>query len=58
MAKGDIAHVEFPADDLARAGRFHAAVAGRDVGNMPEFPDYTLFNNGAIGLRGKIVAGS
>ena len=55
MAKGDIAHVEFPADDLGRAGRFYAAVAGWDLGNMPEFPDYTLFKNGAIGLRGKTV---
>ncbi len=55
MAKGDIAHVEFPADDLGRAGAFYQAVAGWDLGNMPEFPDYTLFKNGAIGLRGRTV---
>jgi predicted enzyme related to lactoylglutathione lyase len=56
MAKGDIAHVEFPADDLGRAKRFYAAVAGWELGQMGEFPDYELFKNGAIGLRGKNVA--
>ena len=53
MAKGDIAHVEFPADDIERATRFYTAVAGWEFGNMPEFPDYALFRNGAVGLRGK-----
>ena len=55
MAKGDIAHVEFPADDLPRAKRFYEAVAGWELGQMGEFPDYELFKNGAIGLRGKNV---
>jgi uncharacterized protein len=55
MAKGDIAHVEFPADDLGRAKRFYSAVAGWELGQMGEFPDYELFKNGAIGLRGKSV---
>ena len=55
MAKGDFAHVEFPADDLARAKRFYAAVAGWEIGQMPEFADYELFSHGAIGLRGKNV---
>jgi predicted enzyme related to lactoylglutathione lyase len=55
MAKGDIAHVEFPADDLGRAKRFYQAVAGWELGQMSEFPDYELFKNGAIGLRGKSV---
>ena len=53
MAKGDIAHVEFPADDLDRASRFYQAVAGWDLGEMDAFPDYRLFEHGAIGLRGK-----
>jgi uncharacterized protein len=53
MAKGQIAHVEFPADDIERATRFYAAVAGWEFGAMPEFPDYALFRNGAVGLRGK-----
>jgi predicted enzyme related to lactoylglutathione lyase len=55
MAKGDIAHIEFPADDLGRASRFYQAVAGWDLGDMEAFPDYRLFTRGAIGLRGKSV---
>ena len=60
MAKGSIAHIEFPADDLGRATRFYSAVAGWEFGRMDEFPDYELFRNGeasggAVGLRGRTV---
>ena len=60
MARGDIAHIEFPADDLERAKVFYAAVAGWDFGQMAEFGDYELFRTGegtggAIGLRGRSV---
>jgi uncharacterized protein len=55
MAKGDIAHVEFPADDLGRAKRFYQAVAGWELGQVGEFSDYEMFAHGAIGLRGKNV---
>jgi uncharacterized protein len=60
MAKGEIAHVEFPADDLERAKRFYTAVVGWEFGRMEEFGDYELFQNGersggAIGIRGKNV---
>jgi predicted enzyme related to lactoylglutathione lyase len=60
MAKGSIAHIEFPADDIGRATRFYAAVAGWEFGRMDEFPDYELFRNGessggAVGLRGRTV---
>lgn len=60
MARGQIAHVEFPADDLGRATRFYSAVAGWEFGRMDQFADYELFSNGdssggAIGLRGKSV---
>lgn len=63
MARGEIAHIEFPADDLERAKRFYTAVAGWQFGQMGEFPDYELFRNGeqsggAIGLRGKSVGSS
>ena len=43
MAKGEITHVEFPADDVERAKRFYEAVAGWEFGQMDEFPDYYLF---------------
>ena len=55
MARGDIAHVEFPADDLGRAKRFYGEVAGWEPGQMGEFPDYEMFKQGAIGVRGKSV---
>jgi predicted enzyme related to lactoylglutathione lyase len=58
MAKGEITHIEFPADDPQRARRFYAAVAGWDIGEpMEGMPDYYMFRNGdasggAIGKRG------
>jgi uncharacterized protein len=60
MARGEIAHIEFPADDLERAKRFYGAVAGWEFGQMAEFGDYELFRTGdgtggAIGLRGRNV---
>jgi uncharacterized protein len=60
MAKGEIAHVEFPADDLGRARRFYEAVAGWEFGQMAEFPDYELFrtgeeSGGGLGKRGVSV---
>jgi predicted enzyme related to lactoylglutathione lyase len=61
MAKGEITHVEFPADDVERAKRFYAAVAGWEFGEMEGFPNYWLFRfgeaaGGAIGQRGDSVS--
>jgi predicted enzyme related to lactoylglutathione lyase len=60
MAHGQVTHLEFPADDPARARRFYAELLGWDIGEMKEFPDYFLFSfgtidraGGAIGRRGK-----
>ncbi len=60
MARGEITHIEFPADDLERAKAFYGAVAGWEFGEMAEFADYALFSNGegtggGIGLRGRSV---
>jgi predicted enzyme related to lactoylglutathione lyase len=60
MARGDITHVEIPADDLDRAKRFYAAVAGWEFGEMEGFPDYFLFRTGSeagggLGTRGGSV---
>lgn len=60
MAKGTITHIEFPADDLERARRFYAAVAGWEFGPMEGFPDYLLFRSeeghgGGLGTRGGSV---
>jgi predicted enzyme related to lactoylglutathione lyase len=60
MAKGSISHIEFPADDVERAKRFYAAVAGWEFGGMDGMPDYWLFRTGTdtgggIGRRGESV---
>ena len=60
MPKGEITHVEFPADDPERAKRFYAAVAGWEFGEMDGMPGYHLFqteerHGGAIGLRGVTI---
>ena len=58
MAKGEITHVEIPADDIERAKRFYTAVAGWEFAPTEGFPDYWLFrtslgSGGAIGKRGE-----
>lgn len=60
MAKGEITHVELPADDVERAKRFYSAVAGWEFGEMEGFPDYWLFRSskasgGGLGKRGESV---
>jgi predicted enzyme related to lactoylglutathione lyase len=60
MAKGEITHVEFPADDVERAKRFYAAVAGWELSETDGFPGYFMFrtgerSGGGIGKRGESV---
>jgi uncharacterized protein len=60
MARGMITHVELPADDLDRAKRFYAAVAGWDASEMGGMPGYLVFrteegHGGGIGKRGDTV---
>jgi len=60
MARGEISHVEIPADDVDRAKRFYSAVAGWEFSESEGFPDYWLFrtgerSGGAIGRRGQSV---
>ncbi len=60
MAKGEITHIEIPADDPERARRFYAAVAGWEFGQMEAFPDYWMFrtgeaSGGGLGKRGQSV---
>jgi hypothetical protein len=60
MAKGEITHIEFPADDPERAKRFYTAVAGWQFGETEGFPGYSMFRNGeasggAIGKRGEMA---
>lgn len=60
MAKGEISHVEIPADDPERAKRFYGAVAGWEFGEMDGYPDYWLFRTsestgGGLGTRGQSV---
>ena len=57
MAKGEITHVEFPADDTERAKRFYSAVAGWQFGEADGMPGYFMFRTGegqggAVGQRG------
>jgi predicted enzyme related to lactoylglutathione lyase len=58
MAHGQIAHIEFPSDDLGRARTFYEGVFGWQLSAPPGFPDYETFESsggpgGGIGLRGK-----
>lgn len=60
MATGEISHIEFPADDPARARAFYGAVAGWTFDEMPGFPNYWLFrtgegSGGGLGKRGESV---
>jgi uncharacterized protein len=60
MAKGEITHIEIPADDIERAKRFYGAVAGWEFGEMDGSPGYWLFQSGeraggGIGKRGESV---
>ena len=57
MAQGDYAHIEIPADDLARAQRFYAGVFGWDMVPMEGSADYLVYQTpgrvtgGGIGRR-------
>ncbi len=58
MPKGEITHIEFPADDPERATQFYTAVAGWEFGAEPTMPNYYTFRSGAdaggaVGKRGK-----
>jgi predicted enzyme related to lactoylglutathione lyase len=60
MAHGQITHIEFPADDVARAQKFYSELFGWTFGTIPGFDDYFMFNSGAadaiggaIGKRGE-----
>lgn len=60
MTKGTITHIEFPADDVERARRFYAAVAGWDLSETEGFPGYFMFRSeeghgGGLGKRGESV---
>ena len=58
MANGEITHVEIPSDDFERARGFYREVFGWDMREVPQMPDYALFQSGpgesggAIGKRG------
>ncbi len=63
MPGSRITHIEFPADDMERAKRFYAAVAGWEFQPMEGFADYELFSTdeqsgGAIGARGTSTGNS
>jgi predicted enzyme related to lactoylglutathione lyase len=60
MATNQISHIEFPADDAARAQRFYGELFGWQFQTIPGFEDYFMFSTGsieraggAIGLRGQ-----
>jgi hypothetical protein len=60
MAKGEITHIELPADDVERAKRFYAAVAGWEFGEPEGFAGYHMFqtgeaSGGAIAKRGEMA---
>ncbi len=60
MAKGEITHIEFPADDVERAKNFYSAVAGWKFSAMEGFQGYWLFrtsegSGGGLGMHGDSV---
>ena len=60
MTKGQINHIEFPADDPERAMAFYTAVAGWEFSSMDGMPDYWVFSTGegyggGVGKRGVSV---
>ncbi|HEY7735344.1 MAG TPA: VOC family protein [Candidatus Limnocylindrales bacterium] len=60
MAKGEITHIEIPADDVDRAKRFYGAVAGWEFDETEGFPGYFMFrtgegSGGGLGKRGESV---
>jgi predicted enzyme related to lactoylglutathione lyase len=60
MPKGEITHVEFPADDVERATRFWSAVAGWSFSEPEGFSGYQMFrtgerSGGAIARRGEMA---
>ena len=60
MAKGEITHIEFPADDVERAKPFYAAVAGWEFSQPEGFAGYYMFRNGeasggAVAKRGEMA---
>jgi predicted enzyme related to lactoylglutathione lyase len=59
MARGEVTHIEFPADDVDRAKAFYGAVAGWEFGEA--MPGYWMFRTGpeaggAVGKRGESIA--
>ena len=60
MARGEITHIEFPADDVERAKQFYAAVAGWEFSQPEGFSGYYMFRNGegtggAVAKRGEMA---
>ena len=60
MNKGEINHIEFPADDPERAMAFYTAVAGWEFSAMDGMDDYWVFRTaegygGGLGRRGVSV---
>ena len=60
MAKGEITHIEFPADDPERAKRFYTAVAGWQFEETEGFSGYYMFrtgeaSGGAVAKRGEMA---
>ena len=55
MAHGQISHIEFPADDTARATRFYSELFGWQLAEMEGFPGYFLFSVGAIASAGGAI---
>ena len=58
MAFGEITHVEIPSDDSDRAQAFYSKLFGWEMRQVPQMPDYAVFQSGpgesggAIGMRG------
>src|SRR5919107_1531872 len=55
MAQSQISHIEFPADDTARAQRFYSELFGWDFQEMEGYGGYFMFSSGTIERSGGAI---
>ena len=55
MAQSHISHIEFPADDTARARRFYSELFGWEFQEMEGYGGYFMFSSGSIEQSGGAV---
>ncbi len=55
MAHGQITHIEFPADNTARARRFYSEIFGWEFREMEGMDGYFMFSTGSVEQSGGAI---